>query len=157
MTIRGITDADWARVGQLGEVLIQAHHRFDGSRFLHPDALRAEAYVRHLRGELERGEAMVHVADEGGLVIGYVFAGIEPESWKELRHRAGFIHDLVVDEAHRGAGAGRALVASAIDWFTARGVRRVMLWSAHSNVDAQRLFQQAGFRPTMIEMTFDAE
>jgi ribosomal protein S18 acetylase RimI-like enzyme len=84
-----------------------------------------------------------------------VFAGIEPESWKELRHEAGYIHDLVVDERHRGRAIGGALIGRAVDWFRARGSARVMLWTAVSNAAAQKLFRAAGFRPTMIEMTLD--
>jgi RimJ/RimL family protein N-acetyltransferase len=32
-------------------------------------------------------------------------------------------------------------------------VPRVVLWTAHANEPAQRLFEGLGFRPTMIEMT----
>jgi GNAT superfamily N-acetyltransferase len=100
---------------------------------------------------------MVHVADDDARVVGYVFAGIEPENWKELRDEAGFIHDLIVEDVRRHAGVGRTLIASALDWLGARGVTRVMLWTAHSNVDARRFFLDIGFRPTMIEMTLDRE
>jgi hypothetical protein len=54
-----------------------------------------------------------------------------------------------------GARGSAAHSSPAIAWFTARGVRRVMLWSAQANADAQRLFRAVGFRPTMIEMTLD--
>ena len=147
MTIRFATGRDWPRIGELGELLVRAHHGFDPSRFLHPDALRADTYIARVRAESDRGDAMVAVADAGDRVVGYVFAAVEPESWKELRHQAGFIHDLAVDESHRRAGVGRALLASAIDWFAARGVPRVMLWSAAPNAGAQQLFRDAGFAP----------
>jgi ribosomal protein S18 acetylase RimI-like enzyme len=155
MTIRPAAAADWPRVGELAGLLVRMHHQFDPSRFVHPRTLGADAYIAHLHEELGRGGSMVHVAEDGGQIVGYVFAGIEPESWKELRQRAGYIHDLVVDEAHRRLGVGRALVASALDWFAARGVRQTLLWSGHANAAAQRLFLSLGFRPTMIEMTRD--
>ena len=34
-------------------------------------------------------------------MVGYVYAGLEPLSWKELRDAAGFIHDVVVEESDR--------------------------------------------------------
>ena len=37
----------------------------------------------------------------GEEVVGYVYAGLEPQSWKELREACGFIHDVAVDEARR--------------------------------------------------------
>ena len=33
------------------------------------------------------------MAERAGEVVGCVYAGIEPHSWKELREAAGFIHD----------------------------------------------------------------
>jgi ribosomal protein S18 acetylase RimI-like enzyme len=157
MTIRPVSDADWPRVGELGELLVRTHHAFDASRFLDPAMLRADVYASRLKRALAEEDAMIAVAEVDGVVAGYVFAGIEPESWKELRHRAGVIHDVIVDPDYRGSGVGRALLANAIDWCTARGLRRVMLGSASSNVAAQRLFRDVGFRPTMIEMTLDRD
>ena len=43
--------------------------------------------------------------ERGGAAVGYVFAGIEPFSWKELRDAAGFVHDIVVDERNAGAAS----------------------------------------------------
>jgi GNAT superfamily N-acetyltransferase len=155
MTIREVTEADWTRVGELGAVQVRAHYAFDSARFFAPDTLPADVYTSHVRDELAGGQATVLVADVDGRIAGCVFVAIEPESWKELRYEAGVVHDLVVDEAHRRAGIGRALLQHAIDWFAARGVRRVMLGTATRNDRAQRLFRSVGFRPTMIEMTLD--
>ena len=71
----------------------------------------------------------------------------------QLRDAAGFIHDVVVDESHRGGGIASALLETASLWLKAHGAPRVMLWTAERNHAAQRLFEQAGFRRTMIEMT----
>ena len=132
MTIRTVAEQDWFRVGELSELLVRMHYELDNSRFVHPDTLRSHDYVARVRDEIGRGVAMVHVADDDGRVIGYVFAGIEPESWKELRHEAGYIHDVVVDPAFRGIGTGRALIASALDWLSARGIATSYPRSFHS-------------------------
>lgn len=149
--------ADWPAVGALAELLVRTHYAFDQFRFVHPETLRADEYTSRLRDEIDHGQAMVHVADADGRIVGYVFAGIEAGNWKELRPDAGYIHDLVVDAAHQRAGIGRALIESAMHWFGTRGVARVMLWTAASNAEAQRLFRRVGFRSTMIEMTLHRE
>jgi GNAT superfamily N-acetyltransferase len=151
--VRPVADGDWSRIGELGELLVRAHHAFEPSRFIHPDDLRADIYTARVREEIRRGRATVFVAEAGGQIAGYVFVGVEPESWKELRSEAGFIHDVAVDASHRHQGVGGALIATAVDWLGARGVTRVMLWTAQGNADAQRLFGRLGFRPTMIEMS----
>ena len=152
-TIRPAAEVDWPSIGPLAEVLVRTHYAFDPARFFHPDTLRGDVYTAHLREEIAGGHATVLVADTSGAILGYVFVAIEPESWKEFRYEAGFVHDLVVDEHHRHAGIGAALLASAIEWIRARGVTRVTLGSAAPNTGAQELFRRAGFRPTMIEMT----
>jgi len=93
------------------------------------------------------------VAEQRGRIVGYVYAAIEPRSWKELRDEAGFIHDVVVDPAARRAGIATALLEAAFAWLRTRRVPRVVLGTAYVNQAAQRLFTGLGFRPTMIEMT----
>ena len=155
MTIRPATSDDWPRIGELSELLVGAHHRYDPSRFIPVDQLHGDVYTSRVRDEIARGHGTVLVAEIEGRVVGFVCAGVEPESWKELRREAGYVHDLVVDEAHRHGGLGAALVASALEWFDRRGITRIMLWTATQNDRAQRLFRRIGFRQTMIEMTLD--
>ena len=95
------------------------------------------------------------VAELQGVIVGYVYAAVEPLSWKDLRGECGFIHDLLVTDAARGQGAGEALLNAAIEWLQQRGMPRVVLGTAAQNARAQRLFERRGFRPTMIEMTLE--
>jgi GNAT superfamily N-acetyltransferase len=151
--IRPATEADVAALGRLGASLLRLHYAFDMQRFLAPRGNVEEGYGWFLASQLREDDAAVFVAERDGAVVGYVYAGLEPHSWKELRDAAGFIHDVVVDEAHRGAGVATALVEAASLWLKAHGAPRVMLWTAERNPAAQRLFEQSGFRRTMIEMT----
>ena len=112
-------------------------------------------YAHFLGTQLDVDDAVVLVAERAGAAVGYVFAGIEPFSWKELRDAAGFVHDIVVDPSERRSGVAGALMEAAIAWVRDQGVASVMLWTAAPNEGAQRLFEGLGFRRTMIEMTRD--
>ena len=153
VTIRRAEERDVTDLGRLGAALMRAHYAFDRERFLAPGANPEEGYARFLGSQLDDDDAVIFVAERDGRVVGYVYAGIEPRSWKELRDVAGFIHDVLVDDDVRSHGIGARLVAAAAEWLTARGVARVMLWTAERNTSAQRLFERLGFRRTMIEMT----
>jgi len=153
VAIRPATEADVPALGRLGASLMRLHYAFDQQRFIAPRGNPEDGYGRFLGGQLRDPEVVVFVAERAGAVVGYVYAGLEPHSWKELREAAGFIHDVLVDEAHRGAGIASALIEAAAAWLKAHGAPRVMLWTAAPNHAAQRLFEQAGFRRTMIEMT----
>jgi GNAT superfamily N-acetyltransferase len=152
-TVRPARRADLPALGRLGAVLIRAHHDFDPQRFLTPPDEPEAGYAWLLGTQMRDAEACVFVAEHEGQVVGYVYAGLEPMSWKELREAAGFIHDVVVAETHRGHGIGEALVERASDWLREHGAPRELLWTAEGNAAAQRLFLRLGFRRTMIEMT----
>ena len=153
--VRRAPPADLPILGRLGAHLMRVHYDFDRRRFVAPSGNPEAGYAHFLGTQVEAEDATVLVAERGGAVVGYVYAGIEPFSWKELREVAGFVHDIVVDEAERRTGVATALMEAAIAWVREQGVRSVMLWTAAPNEGAQRLFDRLGFRRTMIEMTKD--
>jgi len=151
--IREATKEDLPALGRLGALLMHAHYQFDPERFLVPGHDAEEGYAWFLGTQLRKKDVAIFVAERDSEVLGYVYAGIEPLSWKELRDECGFIHDIVVDERGRRSGLATALLTRAIDWLRERGMPRVILWTADTNEAAQRLFTAVGFRRTMIEMT----
>jgi GNAT superfamily N-acetyltransferase len=151
--IRPATPADRPALGELGALLMRVHHGFDPLRFLAPGRNPEEGYGRFLVSQLGGDEALVLVAERGSEIIGYVYATLEGQSWRELRNACGFIDDVVVRESERESGVATALLEAAMAWLRGRGAPRVLLWSADQNAAAQRLFGRLGFRRTMVEMT----
>jgi ribosomal protein S18 acetylase RimI-like enzyme len=96
---------------------------------------------------------LVLVAERGGEVVGYAYAGVEGNDYMALRGPAGVLYDLVVDAAHRRQGVGTALLDAVFDRLRELGAPRVLLFTADKNHVAQAMFDRAGFRRTMIEMT----
>jgi ribosomal protein S18 acetylase RimI-like enzyme len=152
-TIRRAIDADLPALGRLGALLLRTHYAFDRDRFMAPGDDPEEGYAWFLGTQLRQSDVAIFVAERDGAVLGYVYTAIEPQSWKDLREEAGFIHDLVVDETHRRSGVASALTDAAMQWLRTRGMPRVILWTARANSPAQRLFDRLGFRETTIEMT----
>jgi ribosomal protein S18 acetylase RimI-like enzyme len=153
VTIRRATAADLPALGVLGASLLRTHYAFDPLRFMAPRGDPESGYAWFLGTQLRENDVAVFVAERSRNVIGYVYAGLEPQSWKELRDAAGFIHDVVVAAEAQRLGVASALVDAACEWFRSVGAPRVVLWTAEKNDGAQRLFARLGFRRTMIEMT----
>ena len=153
VTIRRATAADLPALGVLGASLLRTHYAFDPLRFMAPRGDPESGYAWFLGTQLQENDVAVFVAERSGNVIGYAYAGLEPQSWKELRDAAGFIHDVVVAPEAQRHGVASALVDAACEWFRSVGAPRVVLWTAEKNDGAQRLFARLGFRRTMIEMT----
>jgi ribosomal protein S18 acetylase RimI-like enzyme len=151
--IRRAVPSDLPTLGLLGDSLLRMHFDFDPRRFMAPHGDTAEGYAWFLGQELGNPDVVVFVAEQQGEVVGYVYAGVEGQNWKELREEAGFIHDVVVAPNARAQGIGAQLIDAASIWCRERGMPRVLLWVAEQNAGAQSLFDRAGFRKTMIEMT----
>ena len=152
--IRPASPSDEASLGRLGAALMRQHHAADPRRFIltdHPEA----GYGRFLVSQISDPECLVLVAERAGEVVGYVFADIEPTSWRDLRGPCGFIHDVYVHESERRHGAGRELMGAAIGWIRSQGMTQIVLSSKPGNENARALFTRLGFRQTMIEMTLD--
>ena len=142
-------------LGRLGAQLLRTHFEFDPKRFMAPGEDPEAGYAWFLGTQLRSDDVAVFVAERNDEVVGYVYAGIEPPSWKELREQCGYIHDIIVDQRARGGGVGMQLVEVAVAWLRDRGQPRVVLGAADANDGAQRLFARLGFRRTMVEMTLE--
>ena len=151
--VRKATSRDMPAVGRLGALLIRTHNQFDPARFIPATADSADGYAWFLGTQLRRRDAAVFVAEANGHVIGYTYVTVEGEDWMSLRGPAGVLHDIVTDPEHRGRGAGRMLLDAALAFVKAHGVAQVVLYTAEGNETAHRMFERAGFRRTMIEMT----
>jgi ribosomal protein S18 acetylase RimI-like enzyme len=151
--VRRAVDGDLPVLSRLGAELMRVHFAFDPLRFMNPGADPESGYAWFLGTQIRDDEVAIFVAEQDGVPVGYVYAGLEPQSWKELREPAGFVHDVVVTGEARRSRVATALMDAAIAWLKSRGVPRVILWTAQQNQAAQTLFARLGFRPTMIEMT----
>jgi ribosomal protein S18 acetylase RimI-like enzyme len=148
--------ADMPAVGRLGALLVRTHHDFDPLRFIGASRGTEHGYGSFLGSQLDEPEVVVLVAERDGVVLGYTYAAIEGPDWMSLRGPAGVLHDIVVDPAHRAQGVGRMLLDATITALEGKGAPRIVLSTAERNEPAQRLFERAGFRRTMIEMTREA-
>ena len=155
VTIRRAEARDLPELGELGAALMRVHYAFDQRRFLEPGGGDEVGYASFLASQLDDDESVIFVAERHGQIAGYVYAAIEPLSWKDLRAEAGYIHDLLVVDDARRLGVGEALLDQAIAWVAERRMPRVLLGTAAQNETARRLFERRGFRATMVEMTLE--
>jgi ribosomal protein S18 acetylase RimI-like enzyme len=153
VNIRPATPADLTAIGKLGALLVRTHHDFDPKRFMAATSQTEKSYGSFLGTQLEEANIVIMVAERDGEVIGYTYAGVEGNDYMSLRGPAGVVYDLIVDPDHRRQGVGRMLLEATLEVLKAKGAPRVVLSTAERNAPAQHLFDRAGFRRTMIEMT----
>jgi ribosomal protein S18 acetylase RimI-like enzyme len=153
VTVRSARPDDEGAIGRLGAMLVTEHHRFDPKRFIAPLPALPKRYGEFLISRISRPEMVVLVAVRGSDVIGYCYAGMEGNDYMTLRGPAGVIYDLVVEPAERRKGIGSALMDATFAALEKLGAPRVLLFTAEKNHIAQAMFERAGFRRTMIEMT----
>ncbi len=60
------------------------------------------------------------------------------------------IHDLIIDEAYRGQGLGRALLDDAIEWCAEMGVDEVCLGVAPLSTRSRRFYERYGFEEASV-------
>jgi GNAT superfamily N-acetyltransferase len=157
MRVRPATKTDLPGVSRLAAELVRQHHRLDADRFLLVEPIE-DGYAWFFSRELKRKGALIFVAEsvaeeDGGQLLGYAYATLEPRNWNDLLDACGKLNDIFVAEAARRRGVARALLAAVRDELTARGAPRMVLMTAWRNPDAHAFFEAMGFRRTMLEMT----
>lgn len=88
--------------------------------------------------------------DAAGQQVGLI--AIRPDREHFSGEPQAYIELLAVTEAAEGAGVGRALLAHAERWASARGLDQITLDVFATNTGAIAFYQQAGFQPDTIRM-----
>ncbi|MBR5135851.1 MAG: GNAT family N-acetyltransferase [Rikenellaceae bacterium] len=86
-------------------------------------------------------DTLLLAARRNGCIVGVLVLALYPT----LTGRKAWIEDVVVDNAERGAGIGRALVERAIAEASERGAATLDLTSNPSRQAAHRLYRACGF------------
>ncbi|MBQ5903343.1 MAG: GNAT family N-acetyltransferase [Alistipes sp.] len=94
-----------------------------------------------LRAVLDDSASRLYLLEEENRVVGMLTLGI----YHSPTGSKGWIEDVVVDDACRGRGYGRMLVAHAIEEAKKAGVAQLMLTSNPLRVAANKLYQAMGF------------
>lgn len=150
--IRKATRRDLPQIAKLAGGLVRQHYGFDPQRFLFiadPEA----GYEWWFGKELANKKAIILCAKLDGKIVGYAYARLEPRDWNQLLDAHGALHDIFVAETARRRGVAGQLLARVADELRARGAPRIVLHTSVKNRGAQKLFEAAGFRKTMLEMT----
>ena len=94
-----------------------------------------------LRAVLNDSASHLYLLEEESRVVGMLTLGI----YHSPTGSKAWIEDVVVDDACRGRGYGRALVAHAIEEAKRAGVKQLMLTSNSLRIAANQLYQAMGF------------
>ena len=87
-----------------------------------------------------RGLPHVAVAEHSGSLVGVV--GLELSEWNQRL----VIDTIYVSAGVRGRGVGRALIASAVEFARASGIRCIWLETQTSNYPAVQFYRRCGFQ-----------
>lgn len=150
--VRRAVAADLPGTARLAGELVRMHHQRDPDRFFLPDAVE-QGYLWWFERELARPGAVILVAERASAVTGYAYGALEERDWNLLLDEHGAIHDIFVSVEERRRGVGQRLLTAMLAELEKLGAKRIVLSTMVDNERAQRLFREAGFRPTMLEMT----
>lgn len=131
------------------QALARSNHR--DTRFFSDEhfarARAAELYAAWIARSCTDAEGEVLVAEVDGVTSGYVACQVTPTG-------EGSIGLIGVEVQARRRGVGAALLASALAWFHSQGCTAVSVVTQGRNIDAQRLYQGAGFVTSSLQLWF---
>ena len=134
----------------LGSQLCEAG--FEADRRTDPAV--AGDYYAVLTARLARQQGLIYVADNAGRAFGWAAFAFEEAAVYvvETERRFGYIAELFVIEAERGAGVGRALIGACEAEARRLGLRQVRIGLLAANHRAADIYARSGYAPYAAEL-----
>jgi GNAT superfamily N-acetyltransferase len=107
----------------------------------------ADAYYTGLIERIARQDGRLLAAEADRAIVGMLGFIVQEDQLfvREDVRRHGYVCDLVVNEAWRGKGVGRLLIAEAERCTREKGLKRLVIGVMEGNHNAERLYAQLGF------------
>jgi len=155
MRIRRAREEDIPSIELLWKGLITCHRE----RFGYGDELfrykqAADAMWRAwTKGKLRARDSRLFVAEEDGMVIGYINASIIKLPPIYVHDREVHINGIFVADGWRGKGVGTALMREVEAWARRRGIYSIGLMVNISNRDSYSAYEAMGFSAHHTKMS----
>ncbi len=152
MTVRRVRAADVPAAQALWAALHREHERLDPRYRLSEDA--AARWASDLRAWARSDADRVLVAEaEGGALIGLAVAHLAWPPPVYAPHLLVWVDDLYVEPAHRGSGAGRALLDALKAWGREAGATDLRAGVLATNPAGRAFWASAGGADYQVTVT----
>lgn len=125
---------------------------FEANRRTDPDF--AADHWHQVQHRCAERDGAIFIAEQDGRAVGWAFVHEEHGELfiAEPERRHGFLAEIFVEPAARGAGHGKALIQACEDWSRARGHRLMTIGVLAANARATRAYQASGYAPYMVTL-----
>ena len=153
--VRRAARDDAAAIAKLALALFELHVEWDERRFTQIGTI--EGAKRYYGERAEAENAAVLVAEDGERIVGFAYLEYEPVLYAELATKVAWLHDIYVEPDERRSHNASNLLAAVEAEARRLGADKVLLSVALENMGGQKLFEQYGFRTTMLEMMLEID
>jgi GNAT superfamily N-acetyltransferase len=142
--IRPARENDMAELARLIAAIAAYHESLDSRvRFDWDEIRNAQDWLRLV---LRRDHHAIWVADYGdGRLAGYLWVHLKRDRQGYLPHVRGYVNHAFLDEAWRGRGLMKRMLATAFEWFRSKGIMVVTLTVLHRNWLGSTAWYKTGF------------
>ena len=128
---------------------------FDAYRLFYREASDPERARQFLLERFRHNQSIVFLALDGSAAVG--FTQLYPSFSSTAMARIFVLNDLFVDPKWRGRGVGSALLETAAEYGRRLGAIRLSLRTEASNLRAQALYEELGWKRNSIFHAYDLD